>query len=126
MWSYTHRQMGLKAEVVVTLAFFLTFKKMNMRNSPKKIIVVGGGFAGMNFVKALANDDNFDITLVDRDNYHSFSPLLFQVGMAFIEPSNISYLLEDYFRANGTFDFISEISRALMLTRKRLTRQQAA
>src|SRR6476620_5549344 len=62
-----------------------------MKNSRKKIIVVGGGFAGMNFVKALAGDKNFEVTLVDIDNYHSFSPLLYQVGMAFIEPSNISY-----------------------------------
>ena len=43
-----------------------------MKSLQKKIIVIGGGFAGMNFVKALANDDIFDITLVDRDNYHSF------------------------------------------------------
>ena len=57
----------------------------------KKIVVVGGGFAGVNLVKRLANEDRFQVTLVDQNNFHSFTPLLYQVGMAFIEPSNICY-----------------------------------
>lgn len=55
------------------------------------MVVVGGGFAGVNFVKRLANDDRFQITLVDKNNYTFFPPLLYQVATAFIEPSNISY-----------------------------------
>ena len=62
-----------------------------MASEVKKIIVVGGGFAGVNLVKRLANDNRFQVTLVDQNNFHSFTPLLYQVGMAFIEPSNISY-----------------------------------
>jgi NADH dehydrogenase len=62
-----------------------------MENLRKKIVVVGSGFTGVNFVKALAADEHFEVTLLDIDNYHSFSPLLYQVGMAIIEPSNISY-----------------------------------
>ena len=76
-----------------------------MKNSRKKIVVVGGGFAGMNFVKALANDDNFEVTLVDRDNYHSFSPLLYQVGTAFIEPSSISYPFRRMFQGKDNLRF---------------------
>lgn len=57
----------------------------------KKIVVVGGGFAGVNLVKRLANYNHLQVTLVDQNNFHSFTPLLYQVGMAFIEPSNISY-----------------------------------
>ncbi|MGN6417947.1 MAG: NAD(P)/FAD-dependent oxidoreductase [Pseudobacter sp.] len=57
----------------------------------KKVVVVGGGFAGVNFVKRLANDDRFQVTLVDKNNYTFFPPLLYQVATAFIEPSNISY-----------------------------------
>ena len=59
--------------------------------SVKKIVVVGGGFAGVNFLKSLANDPRFEITVVDRNNYHFFPPLLYQVATAFIEPSNISH-----------------------------------
>jgi NADH dehydrogenase len=40
-------------------------------------VVLGGGFAGVNFVERLANDERFFITLVDRNNFHSFAPLLY-------------------------------------------------
>lgn len=62
-----------------------------MAQESKKVVVVGGGFAGINFVKRLANDERFQVTLVDRNNYHFFPPLLYQVASSFIEPSNISY-----------------------------------
>jgi NADH:ubiquinone reductase (H+-translocating) len=57
----------------------------------KKIIVVGGGFGGINLMKKLWKDRRFEVTIVDPDNYHFFPPLLYQVATAFIEPSNISY-----------------------------------
>lgn len=60
-------------------------------NTVKKVVVLGGGFAGINFVKSLANDQRFHVTLVDINNYHHFPPLLYQVATAFIEPSSISY-----------------------------------
>lgn len=62
-----------------------------MNEGTKKIVIVGGGFAGVNFVKNLWKDNRFEITMVDHDNYHFFPPLLYQVATAFIEPSNISY-----------------------------------
>ncbi|MEO6838626.1 MAG: NAD(P)/FAD-dependent oxidoreductase [Ginsengibacter sp.] len=62
-----------------------------MEQLVKKVVIVGGGFAGINFVKNLWKDQSFQITMVDRDNYNFFSPLLYQVATAFIEPSNISY-----------------------------------
>lgn len=71
----------------------------------KKIVVVGGGFAGTNFVKELANDSRFEVTLVDINNYHSFLPLLYQVGMAFIEPSNISYPFRRLFQTKTNLRF---------------------
>jgi len=50
-------------------------------------------------------DDNFEVTLVDRNNYHSFSPLLYQVGVAFIEPSNISYPFRRLFQGKKNLRF---------------------
>jgi NADH dehydrogenase len=57
----------------------------------KRIIIVGGGFAGLNLAKKLSNNPRFEVTVVDKNNYHFFAPLLYQVSTAFVEPSNISY-----------------------------------
>ncbi len=76
-----------------------------MEESIKKIVIVGGGFAGVNFVKNLWKDDRFHITLVDQDNYHFFPPLLYQVATAFIEPSNISYPFRRMFAGKDNMRF---------------------
>ncbi|WP_223600634.1 NAD(P)/FAD-dependent oxidoreductase [Chryseobacterium sp. GVT01B] len=57
----------------------------------KHILIVGGGFAGINLIKSLKNDKRFKITLVDKNNYHFFPPLIYQVATSFIEATNISY-----------------------------------
>ncbi|MDQ3279020.1 MAG: NAD(P)/FAD-dependent oxidoreductase [Bacteroidota bacterium] len=71
----------------------------------KKVVVVGGGFAGINLIKKLAKDRRFHITLVDRNNYHFFPPLLYQVSTAFIEPSNISYPFRRMFQEKENIRF---------------------
>ena len=76
-----------------------------MEQSMKKIVVVGGGFAGMNFIKRLRHDERFQITLVDINNYHFFPPLLYQVATAFIEPSNISYPFRRMFQEKKNLRF---------------------
>lgn len=70
-----------------------------------KVVVVGGGFAGLNFVKRLAKDKRFQITLVDLNNYHFFPPLIYQVSTAFIEPSNISYPFRRMFQHKSNLRF---------------------
>lgn len=57
----------------------------------KKVVIIGGGFAGLNISKTLSNVENFDITLVDKVNYNFFPPLLYQVATGFLESSSISY-----------------------------------
>ncbi|WP_294251325.1 NAD(P)/FAD-dependent oxidoreductase [uncultured Chryseobacterium sp.] len=57
----------------------------------KHIVIVGGGFAGINLIKSMVNDSRFRITLIDKNNYHFFPPLIYQVATSFIEASNISY-----------------------------------
>jgi NADH:ubiquinone reductase (H+-translocating) len=61
-----------------------------MKNA-KKIIVVGGGFAGLELVKRLGNSADYQIILVDGNNYNFFPPLIYQVSTGFMEPSAISY-----------------------------------
>ncbi|MDV6168180.1 NAD(P)/FAD-dependent oxidoreductase [Flavobacterium sp. DG1-102-2] len=70
-----------------------------------KIIIVGGGFAGINLAKGLAGDKNFDVTLVDKNNYNFFPPLIYQVATAYLEPSSISYPFRKLFRKNDNVHF---------------------
>ncbi len=57
----------------------------------KSVVIIGGGFAGINLAKALVDSNEFSITLVDKNNYHFFPPLIYQVATGFLEPSSISY-----------------------------------
>lgn len=76
-----------------------------MEQGKIKVAVVGGGFAGINLIKALSKDQRFQITLIDKNNYHFFPPLLYQVAAAFIEPSNISYPFRRMFQEKKNLRF---------------------
>lgn len=56
----------------------------------KHVIIVGGGFAGLNAAKRLGNRAGIDVTLIDRRNHHLFQPLLYQVAMAGLSPADIA------------------------------------
>jgi NADH dehydrogenase len=71
----------------------------------KKIVVIGGGFAGLNLAKKLTNNKHFEVTVVDLNNYHFFPPLLYQVSTAFIEASNISYPYRKLFQKRKNIRF---------------------
>lgn len=86
----------------ITLPFHLdiflsTFRKRFFMTTNKKIIVIGGGFAGVQLVKSL--DENlFDILLIDKLNHHQFQPLFYQVATSQLEPSSISFPLRNIFK----------------------------
>jgi len=56
-------------------------------NSIKEVIVIGGGFAGINLVKKLSKNKHYHITLADKNNYNVFQPLVYQVATGFLELS---------------------------------------
>jgi NADH dehydrogenase len=64
----------------------------------KHIVVIGGGFAGLNFITGLYKAGYYDITLVDKNNYNYFTPLVYQVATGFLEPSSISYPFRKLFK----------------------------
>jgi NADH dehydrogenase len=76
-----------------------------MEQPVKKVVIVGGGFAGINLIKKLSKNSRFHITLVDKNNYTFFPPLLYQVATAFIEPSNISYPFRRLFQKKTNLRF---------------------
>jgi len=63
----------------------------------KKIIVVGGGFAGIEFVKKI-DTSLFDVLLIDKINHHQFQPLFYQVATSQIEPASISFPFRNIFK----------------------------
>jgi len=78
---------------------------ISMQQNTKKIVVVGGGFAGLNFISSMKSNPDFRITLVDSNNYNHFSPLLYQVATAFIEASNICYPFRKLFQGKSALRF---------------------
>ena len=63
---------------------------INNKNK-KHIVLVGGGFAGLNFARKLFKNKYYEVTLVDKNNYNYFTPLLYQVATSFLEPAAISF-----------------------------------
>ncbi|NWJ52818.1 MAG: NAD(P)/FAD-dependent oxidoreductase [Bacteroidetes bacterium] len=63
----------------------------------QKVIVIGGGFSGIQLVRKL-NEKLFDILLIDKINHHQFQPLFYQVATSQIEPSSISFPLRNVFK----------------------------
>ena len=70
-----------------------------------KIVIIGGGFAGINLANQLADNKDFEITLVDKNNYNFFPPLIYQVATAYLEPASISYPFRKYFRGKDNISF---------------------
>lgn len=71
----------------------------------KRVVVVGGGFAGMAAIKKLLRA-NFQVVLIDKNNYHQFQPLIYQVATSSLEPTSISAPLRRIFRGKKNFSFL--------------------
>ncbi|MDR2011068.1 MAG: NAD(P)/FAD-dependent oxidoreductase [Bacteroidales bacterium] len=70
----------------------------------KRIVVIGGGFAGFKFVRKI-NANLFQVVLIDKINYHQFQPLMYQVATAGLEPSSIAFPLRKAFKEHANFHF---------------------
>ena len=77
-----------------------------MSENRKKILIIGGGFAGVNLAEKLANKPGFEIMLVDKNNYNFFPPLIYQVATGYLETSSICYPYRLLFRGKKNFRYV--------------------
>jgi NADH:ubiquinone reductase (H+-translocating) len=82
---------------------------MNIQKDPH-VVIIGAGFGGLEAAQKLAGAP-VRVTIIDRHNYHLFQPLLYQVAIAGLVPSQIAYPLRSIFRRHPNVDFLmSEVS----------------
>ncbi len=70
----------------------------------KRIVIVGGGFGGLKLARKIPTK-HYQVVLIDRDNYHQFQPLLYQVATAGLEPSSISFPLRKLLQNKNDMHF---------------------
>ncbi len=79
--------------------------KINLpETGQKRVVIVGGGFAGLELAKQLVKGP-YQVVLLDKNNYHQFQPLLYQVATAGLEPSSIAFPLRKLFQNRPNFYF---------------------
>lgn len=67
------------------------------KNGRRKVVIIGGGFGGLNAAKSLARAKDIDVLLIDRKNHHLFQPLLYQVATAGLSPADIAFPIRSLF-----------------------------
>src|SRR5271157_229798 len=76
-----------------------------MASNRPRVVIIGAGFGGLWAARAFAHTD-FQVLLIDRNNYHTFLPLLYQVAAAEVEPEEIVYPVRSILRPLGNVDFL--------------------
>lgn len=71
----------------------------------QKIVIIGAGFAGLRVARGLVKHD-VEIVLIDRNNYHTFKPLLYQVATCGLDPSSVAYPIRSIFRNHQNMRFL--------------------
>ena len=86
------------------------------KSNKKRVVIVGGGFGGLKLANKLKKS-GFQVVLIDKNNYHQFPPLIYQVASAGMEPTSIRSLSVKFSSTGKTF--ISEWRKYAPFSRKR-------
>ncbi|SMF37058.1 NAD(P)/FAD-dependent oxidoreductase [Pseudobacteriovorax antillogorgiicola] len=77
-----------------------------MAKERKHVVIIGGGFGGVNAAKILGRGKEYRVTIIDRRNHHLFQPLLYQVAMAALSPAEIAYPIRSLVRRYPHIDVL--------------------
>ncbi len=72
--------------------------------SKKRVVIIGGGFGGLQLAKGL-RDSDFQVVMLDKQNYHAFQPLFYQVATAGLDPGSVAYPFRKIFSEYENFFF---------------------
>ena len=87
------------------------------RNQLKRVVIVGGGLGGLRLAEDLSKA-NLQVVLIDKNNFHQFPPLIYQIASAGIDPSSISFPFRQIFRKRKNFYFRMAEARAVFPDKK--------
>ena len=88
---------------------------MEQKSGAKKVLIVGGGFAGLNAAKALAKREDLTVTIIDQRNHHLFQPLLYQVASAGLSPADIASPIRSIFSRKDHVNVVLDRVRGVRL-----------
>jgi NADH dehydrogenase len=91
---------------------------MKMREA--RVVIIGGGFAGLNCARQLARRRDVSITLIDRRNHHLFQPLLYQVAMAGLSPGDIASPIRGLFSRRSNVHVVQNEVEAILPDARRV------
>ena len=82
-------------------------------NKIPRVVIIGGGFGGIELAKKLKNK-NIQVLMLDRHNYHTFQPLLYQVATGGLEADSIAFPLRKIFKKQDGFTFrMAEVTKVV-------------
>lgn len=106
---------------IVVFTSLSDMESVQTKNGKQKIVIIGGGFGGIELAKRLRNQ-NVDITILDKHNYHTFQPLLYQVATGGLEADSIAFPIRKIFKGQKNLTFrVTEVEKVIPEENKLLT-----
>lgn len=93
---------------------------MRLENHPPSVVIIGAGFGGL-FAARAFSEKPVEVLLIDRSNFHTFTPLLYQVATCALDPSEIAYPVRGIFRNQGNIHCLMGMVTGIDTTQQTVT-----